>query len=236
MKSLALIAAVCLAGSAYAQAPGRIAYTADGNFHDRDDWGSFPMSQAIAVRAGHANWVVHWNINSHRPESIRSWELQMRDSAGGYGLGYYDCRAYWNDTADDLHAHIMRSTAYDPLWIGLAGPPDNLWLAFQSVPASVRQHVVIVSHSSAYNERTGGQRKLSDIWGVRKVFIPNGNSRLNTKQNRKPWGWLRWSEPFVWNRMEKSGRWDASDATLMGYLIHGERQTSIEDLKRWLGN
>jgi hypothetical protein len=225
-------AVLCLAGSLHAQAPGRIAYTCDGQFHDRDDWGSLPMSQAIAVRAG--RHVDHWNINSHRPETIRSWELQMRTSAEGYGLPYWDCRAFWNGTADDLRAQIMRSTAGNPLWIGLAGPPDIIFTALQGVPASIRQHVTVCSHSSRYNEVTGGQKKLSDCWGVQKIFIPNGNARLNTKQNAGPWKWLRYSEPFVWNRMQKSGRWDASDATLMGYMVHGERQTSIDDLKFWL--
>jgi hypothetical protein len=234
MKPLALIAAVCLACSAYAQAPGRIAYTADGNYHDVDDRSSFPMSQAIAVRAGQAQWVVHWNLNSHCPETIRSWELQMRTSADGYGLPYWNCRAYWNMTAEHLRGEIMRSSADNPLWIGLAGPPDNLFTALQGVPGSVRQHVTVVSHSSRYNEQTGGQKTLADCWGVKTIRIPNGNARLNTKQDARPWKWLRDSEPFVWNRMERSGRWDASDATLMGYMVHGERQTSIDDLKRWL--
>ena len=46
-----------------AKKPGRIAYTADGNAHDQDDWAATPGSLSILAAAGLQDALVHYDYN-----------------------------------------------------------------------------------------------------------------------------------------------------------------------------
>ena len=44
---------------------GRIAYSADGNFNDPDDWAASPVALAIFAEAGVKERLVHFDRPSH---------------------------------------------------------------------------------------------------------------------------------------------------------------------------
>jgi hypothetical protein len=222
--ALAFAAFMFGVGAVHAQ---RIAWTADGNCHDKDDWGSYAMMTLLLKDAGVG--LVHSDINNHVPESIASWESQMRTSASGLGFAYIDCRP----SMDGAVSHL-RSQFSAPLTLCLAGPPEVLWRALQGVPSTTRRNVTVLSHSSPYNE-TSGPHTLSQCTGVNVVKIPNQNQRLNTKQNWGPWYWLRDSRKadlrWVYSRMRASGRADVSDSGMLFYLLYGKSTPTIADYR-----
>lgn len=236
MKFLALIAAACLAASAYAQAPGRFGFDCDGQWHDRDDFAGSAVSLHIIHNSGKADRLTFYGINNHFPETRRAWEREMhRSTTEGPWThsALIDCRDQRTIAIARLRAELATSTADDPYWHGMQGPPDIFYEAHRGVAASALRHVRLYSHSSPYNEQTGGVHSWNEIRYVQKERIPNGNGRLNTK---KQWGpWQGWMHPFDYQRLRAVGRADCSDATVAGWIVHGTRQTSISDLKRWIG-
>ena len=248
--SLAIAASSRLANTAVA-APAplpRIAWTADGNYYDKDDWGSATMALRLLADVGQQYRLVHFDFNSHIPQSSSTWERQMEisvlDSRAPYG---FYAPVFFNDkprsdaAVAHLRAQIIASTpstaggAPGPLNICLAGPPDVLYLALQGVPMSKRAYVRVISHSSRYNETDGGVHTLSQCQGVAVTKIPNQNQRLNTKQNWAPWAFLnnpsRPENQWVYNRMRASGRADVSDSGMMYYLLYGSSTPTPADYK-----
>jgi hypothetical protein len=236
-KSL-LLAAVCLAGSAFAQAPGRFGFDCDGNWWDTDDRAGSAVSLHIIANSGKADRLVFYGFNNHFPESRGWWDREMVRSTvdGPWAHGaLINCRGTGGRSTAiaRLRAELSASTADNPYWHGMQGPPDIFYEAHRGVSASALQYVTLCSHSSRYNEQTGGIHSWDDIRFVRKVRIPNGNQRLNTKNNWQPWN--GWMHQFDRLRLEAVGRADCSDATVAGYIVHGVRQTSISNLKVWIG-
>jgi hypothetical protein len=231
-----LLSGVCLAASAHGQAPGRFGFDCDGNWHDRDDFGGAAVSLHIIHNSGKSGRLVFYGINNHFPETRRAWEQEMhRSTTEGPWThsALIDCRAQRTVAIARLRAELSTSTATDPYWHGQQGPPDIFYEAHRGVSAAALRNVTLISHSSSYNEQSGGVRDWGDIRYVNKVRIPNGNQRLNTKQNWAPWN--GWMHPFDRQRLQAVGRADCSDATVAGWIVHGTRQTSISDLKRWIG-
>jgi hypothetical protein len=248
--SLACTAAVRFTSVAVA-APAplpRIAWTADGNYYDKDDWGSATMAMRLLAGAGQQYRLVHFDFNSHIPQSSSTWEGQMQtsvlDSRGRYGYYssvFFNAKPRSDAAVANLRSCIMLSTtstaggAPGPLNLCLAGPPDILWQALQGVSMSQRRNVRVISHSSAYNESTGGVHTLAECQGVTVVKIPNQNQRLNTKQNWSPWAFLnnssRPENQWVYNRMRASGRADVSDSGMMYYLLYGNSTPTVADYR-----
>lgn len=214
----------------------RVAWTADGNYYDKDDWGSSPMALRLIRDAGMVGKLVHFDYNNHIPQSSWSWEKEMAISCQGAPNGY-NTRTQRQSTINHLRSVIAASSSSNLLVICLAGPPDNLYEALQGVPMITRKYVTVVSHSSKYNETTGGVHTLAQCTGVAVVKIPNQNQRLNTQQNWAPWWWLTNTHPdnqFVYDRMRKSGRADVSDSGMMYYVLYGNSTPTITDFRRKL--
>jgi hypothetical protein len=248
--SLAVAASSSLGGAAVAAISPRlrIAWTADGNYHDKDDWGSAPMALRLLAGARQQHRLVHFDFNSHIPQSSYTWERQMEISVmdSRPRFGYY-APVFFNDkprndaAVANLRAEIMDSTASTdggapgPLIVCLAGPPDVLYFALKGVPMSIRRYVRVISHSSRYNEVEGGVYTLAQCQGVSVTKITNQNQRLNTKQNLAPWDFLnnpnRPENQWVYNRMRASGRADVSDSGMMYYVLYGNSTPTVADYK-----
>jgi hypothetical protein len=248
--SLAIAASARFASTAVAAAARlqRIAWTADGNYYDKDDWGSAPMALRLLAGARQQYRLVHFDFNSHIPQSSSTWQRQMEisvmDSRPRFG---YHAPVFFNDkprndaAVANLRAEIMDSTASTdggapgPLIVCLAGPPDVLYLALKGVPTSKRRYVRVISHSSRYNEVDGGVYSLAQCQGVSVTKIPNQNQRLNTKQNWAPWAFLnnpnRPENQWVYRRMRASGRADVSDSGMMYYVLYGKSTPTVADYR-----
>jgi hypothetical protein len=78
----ACIAASCLSTTALArsgpfdgkQFHGRIAWSADGNYNDEDDWAASPLALAIFAAVGVKDQVVHFDYNSIMNNTDAEWE------------------------------------------------------------------------------------------------------------------------------------------------------------------
>jgi hypothetical protein len=232
----AMLAALLVASKCDAQAPGRFGFDCDGNWHDRDDFAGSAISLHIVANAGASGRMVYFGINNHFPETRREWQNEMHNSTTRGPWAHpaiVDCRASRSTAVSRLRSLLASSTAANPYWHGMQGPPDIFYDAHRGVAASALRTVRLVSHSSSYNEQTGGVHSWDEIRYVEKKRIPNGNDRLNTRQNWAPWN--GWMVPFDRQRLGAVGRADCSDATVAGYLVHGRTQTSIADLKLWIG-
>jgi hypothetical protein len=53
---------------------GRIAYSADGNHNDPDDWAASLVALAIFAEAGLNDRLVHFHYNCILPETNAEWE------------------------------------------------------------------------------------------------------------------------------------------------------------------
>src|ERR687898_311106 len=104
---------VCLAGICWhpmtrclAQGPyeggkfkGRIAYSADGNHNDQDDWAASPVALAILAECGLRDRLVHFDYNCILPKTDPEWEKIHAESVLGTAERYrydrklfHDCR------------------------------------------------------------------------------------------------------------------------------------------------
>jgi hypothetical protein len=231
---------MCLASPAFGD---RYIVDMDGNYLDKDDWGACAMISAVMESQG--RYCQFLAINNHVPETVSSWQLEMRSSAlgGSSRFGPFrvvDYRVSADNGVGQLRAAMRESTSTNKLYISLNGPAEMIWRALNQgggVPTATRQYVTVVGHSSDYNSNSG-PHKLSQCTGIKTVQIQNGNINLNTQQNWSPWAWLKTSgDPdlqWVHARMKKSGRADVSDTCTVVYILTGNRTCDINYLKAML--
>ncbi len=153
-----------------AKKPGRIAYTADGNAHDQDDWAATPGSLSILAAAGLQDALVHYDYNDNTADHTgvfpMSFTQEMRDSVTNaiYFFGYdvkdtvgkttdsifYDVSLYEQNAIDHLASEIEKSTEDDPLYIILGGPAEIVYQAMEKAEKG-KDHIMVISHSQ-WNE------------------------------------------------------------------------------------
>ena len=159
------------ASSGYdAAKPGRIAYTADGNAHDQDDWAATPASLSILSAAGLQDALVHYDYNDNTADHTdvfpMSFTQEMRDSVTNavYFFGYdvqdivgettdsifYDVSLYEQNAIDHLASEIEKSTEDDPLYIILGGPAEIVYQAMEKAEKG-KEYIMVISHSQ-WNE------------------------------------------------------------------------------------
>src|SRR4051812_33406617 len=100
---------------------GRIAYSADGNHNDPDDWAASPIALAIFAESGIKDRLVHFDYNCILPATDAEWEKAHAESvlgaAGRYGYDrsvFFDCRRNLDGAAASLIGAINASSADDP--------------------------------------------------------------------------------------------------------------------------
>ncbi len=181
--------------------PGRIAYTADGNAHDQDDWAATPASLSILSAAGLQGALVHYDYNDNTADHTdvfpMSFTQEMRDSVtnAAYFFGYdvedlvgettdsifYDVSLYEQNAIDHLASEIEKSTEDDPLYIILGGPAEIVYQAMEKAEKG-KEYVTVISHSqwNEWAEADGSwcKRGLKDGLHTLEqcgVSIENGN-------------------------------------------------------------
>src|ERR671925_499489 len=67
---------------------GRIAWSADGNHNDEDDWAASPVALAIFAESGVKDKLVHFDYNSILPKTDPEWEKIHEESVLGAAERY----------------------------------------------------------------------------------------------------------------------------------------------------
>ena len=181
--------------------PGRIAYTADGNAHDQDDWAATPGSLSILAAAGLQDALVHYDYNDNTADHTGVFPMrftqEMRDSVtkAVYFFGYdvedtvgkttdsifYNVSLYEQNAIDHLASEIEKSTEEDPLYIILGGPAEIVYQAMEKAEKG-KDHIMVISHSEwnewAEADGTWCKRGLKDGLHTLEqcgITIENGN-------------------------------------------------------------
>lgn len=234
---------------------GRIALSYDGN-NDPDDVGALPAALTMIAKAGFADRVVHVHYNSQVWKD--NWKNdQMHTSAtegaarfeGMEVSNFFDAEAIYSESDrddnalnDHLAAAIDASSEDDPLWLLVAGPYEVVWRAARQSDPAKRQYVRIISHSNINdtNDGEGSGHTRSDVedLGFEVIDIPDQNGGFSTHKDFGPWQWMKnHDDPdvrWVYERMEIAGRGgkaDISDAGMAFYLMTGEKEGGIDDLR-----
>jgi predicted amidohydrolase len=237
---------------------GRIAYSADGNHNDPDDWIASPMALAILAQAGLKDRLVHFDYNCILPQTDAEWEkihaASVLGAAERYGYDkalFHDCRQNVDAAVASLAKAIDASTADDPLYFVVAGPMEVPLRAIQKTQPASREHVYCISHSrwndgfaSGY-KFTNTKRSVIEA-GVNWVQIRDQNRLLSNSPYGKPaapeafspWHWMRDSADtrlaWLFERMLVSTRPDPSDAGMMYFLVTGDEEADPAKLRRLL--
>jgi hypothetical protein len=237
---------------------GRIAWSADGNHNDPDDWIASPVALAIFAQAGVRDRLVHFDYNCILPQTNPEWERIHAESVLGaaerYGYDrarFHDCRKDRDAAVDSIARAINGASAASPLYFIIAGPMEVPFLGIQKSEPDKRKFVYCISHSQ-WNDGFGARytfthTKRSVIpTGVHWVQIQDQNRLLSRSRYGRPaqpeefgpYFWMRDSDDprvrFLWERMLVSTRPDPSDAGMAYFLVTGDEQADPDKLKRLL--
>jgi hypothetical protein len=146
---------------------GRIAYSADGNHNDPDDWIASPVALAILAEAGLKDRLVHFDYNCILPLTDPEWEKTHAASVLGaaerYGFDrsvFFDCRKNLDAAIASIAKAINDSSAQNPLYFIIAGPMEVPYRGIQKSDPARRQFVYCISHSR-WNDGFASRYKFS---------------------------------------------------------------------------
>lgn len=239
---------------------GRIAYSADGNHNDPDDWIASPVALAIFAEAGLKDRLVHFSYNNILPQTDPEWEKKHADgvlgAAARYGYDksvFFDCRKDLAGAVASITKAVNASSAENPLYFIIAGPMEVPYLGIEKSDPTKRPFVYAISHSRWNDGYASGYKfthpKRSVIeQGVHWVQICDqnrllsfgryGRSSLEAMDEFKPYFWMRdSSDPklkFLWERMLVSMRPDPSDAGMAWFLATGDETCDPVKLRKLL--
>ncbi|MCG8698107.1 MAG: thrombospondin type 3 repeat-containing protein [Bacteroidales bacterium] len=219
---------------------GRIAFSSDGNQHDKDDWGATAMSLAILHYAGLSPIMVHYDHSDHIGNNNGNWEKEMIEAAfGGAKRFGFDTTRVFNDQKEmpaaiqNFKAEAMKSSASNPLWFICAGPMHVPYECLNAVPQEYLQYIYCISHST-WNEKHADAQN-SHTWADMKADFPdvtfhdiidqnssNGDFDFNSPDAK--WYWLRDSSNPDWKWLyerDDKNSYDVSDAGMTWWLITG---------------
>ena len=197
---------------------GRIAWSADGNFNDEDDWASSPIALAIFAEAGVKDKLVHFEYNNIMPITDKQWEkhheVSVLGAAERYGYRnsvFYNAQKDLDGAVNSIADAVNASSADNPLYFVLAGPMEIPVLGIQKSDPSKRKFVYCISHN-AWNDGYMGyvERHLDgevkeynkrDVikLGVNWIQIPNQDLLATSprgsisfiEEEWEPWYWMR---------------------------------------------
>jgi hypothetical protein len=238
---------------------GRIAWSADGNFNDPDDWIASPVALAIFAQCGLQDRLVHFDNNCILPRTDPEWEQINTESVMGAAERYGYDRAVFHDCQQDKGAAIASiarainaSTADEPLYFVMAGPMEVPCLGIRASDAERRRFVYCISHSRwndgfssqvRHDYFTFNKRGVIES-GVNWVQIQDQNRLLSKSRYGQParpeefapYFWMRDSRDarvrFLWDRMQVSTRPDPSDAGMAYFLVSGDEEADPDKFQR----
>ncbi len=236
---------------------GRIAYSADGNFNDEDDWAASAFALAIFHEFGVQDQLVHFDYNCILPHSDPKWEKEHQESIEGaiqhYGYSpdiFFDCQKALDAAVENIADAINSSTADDPLYFILAGPMEVPYMGIEKSDPAKRKFVYCISHNRwndgyASADLVNHNKRHVIPTGVTWVQIADQNRFLSTGpfgrpsqgEEWKPWQWLdtdRNDLGFLWQRLQATTRADCSDSGMAYFLMTGDEEVTIPKFQKLL--
>ena len=229
----------------------RIAYSADGNQHDKDDWHASVLALALLAENDLKERLVHFDYNSHLGDNNPDMEAIHKGNVMGAVQRYgYDPSVFFNDQADidaslaSIAAAINASSADNPLFLISAGPMEVSYRGLAAADPDKRQYVNMVSHSN-WNDNHSDTDQLNHTWNDIISDFPVNNYHISDQNSTAfrstplEWEWLKLENHGEWlyeavATMEKAG--DASDAGMIYYVITGAQELGqyarMEDIQR----
>jgi hypothetical protein len=239
---------------------GRIAWSADGNFNDEDDWAASPVALAIFAEFGMQQKLLHFDYNCILPKTDAKWEkiheVGVLGAAERYGFDlskFHDCQKDLNAAVQSIADAINASSADDPLYFILAGPMEVPFLGIQQSDPAKRQYVYCISHNNWNDGYASGElveHNKRDVipMGVKWIQITDQNPLLATSRYGRPakpeewlpWDWMKDSAEanvqFLYERMQATTRADCSDAGMAWFLMTGNERPTPENLNQALNH
>jgi hypothetical protein len=238
---------------------GRIAYSADGNHNDPDDWAASPLALAIFAEAGVTDRLVHFDYNSILPLTNPNWETRHAECVLGaaerYGFDksvFFDCQKNLDQAIASIARTINDSSAEDPLYFIIAGPMEVPFRGIQMSDPEKRKFAYCISHSR-WNDGFASNYKFTFTkrnvieQDVHWVQIRDQNPLLSLSSYGRParpeefagFFWMRDSRDprvrFLWERMVISTRPDPSDAGMAYFLVTGDEDCDPAKLEQLVG-
>lgn len=226
-------------------AAARIAYSADGNVHDKDDLCATAMTLSVAAEAGAKNRVVHVDYNNHLGRNGGGQANKHRQNifkmARHYGYNtnkFFDDRFQLGAAINNLKNEINKSSANNQLDLICAGPMETCWRGINAANPAKRRFVRVISHSR-WNNRHADTPQLRHTWNdicrdfdVTCKSIPNQNGQAY-KSNVNQWRWLtskgqRGNDLFNITQVKRG---DCSDAGMMHFSVTGNQRPSMNDVR-----
>jgi hypothetical protein len=237
---------------------GRIAYSADGNHNDPDDWAASPVVLALFAEFGVKDRLVHFDYNSILPLTNEEWEKRHAESVLGaaerYGYErkrFLDCRRNLEAAVAGITQAVNESTEANPLYFIVAGPMQVPVMGILKSKPEARKHVRVISHShwndglaTSYSFKNTKRDVIA--LGVHWIQIQDQNRLLAFGRYGKPapaeefgpYFWMRDSTDakvrFLWDRMVVSRRPDPSDSGMAYFLMTGDEEATPEKYRRVL--
>jgi hypothetical protein len=219
---------------------GRIAFSSDGNQHDKDDWGATAMSLAMLHYAGLGDKLVHYDHSNHMGNNNARWEQKMIESAKGgatrFGLDttiVFNAQTEAEKAIANFKKQAEMSSKSNPLWFICAGPMEMPYRALSAVKKSKLKYVYCISHST-WNEKHNDAENYHTWEDMKRDFpqvtfynIIDQNSSDGVDDFNTPdykWFWLKNSTNPNWQwlfAMDDKKGYDVSDAGMTWWLITG---------------
>jgi hypothetical protein len=237
---------------------GRIAYSADGNYNDEDDWAASAVALAILAECGVKDKLVHFDYNCILAKTDPAWEKQHTTSVLGaaerYGYPksvFHDCQKNREGAVASIKRAINASSADDPLYYIVAGPVEIPYLGIRASDPARRAFVYCISHNRwndgyASADLVNHNKRHVIPLGITWVQITDQNQFLSTSRygrpanpdEWRPWHWMRDSDDakvrFLWDRMQATTRADCSDSGMAYFLMTGDEEAEIPKVRALL--
>ena len=216
----------------------RIAYSADGNQHDADDWHASPLVLAMLAEAGLKDRLVHFDYNNHLGihEVNGMGDTHETNVLGAVQNYAYDPNIFYNDENDvtgavaSIAAAVDASSPSSPLYMVCAGPMEVCYRGIDAGDNTKEEFVTIVSHSN-WNDKHADMPEMTRTWtdmvadfNVKVARISDQNETA-FKSMPAEWEWLKQRNHGQWlydavATDKKAG--DASDAGMVYYVMTDE--------------
>lgn len=226
---------------ATASASYRIAYSADGNQHDPDDWHASVLALAMIDAAGQKHRLVHFDYNNHLGANDAKMARRHRKNVMGAvrRLGYpagrfFDNQSNHRGAVRSIARAITRSTGGSRLYLICAGPMEVCYRGIKAARRDKHRFVTVVSHSWWNENHTHNaqlQRRWSDIlrdFAVQGVQIADQNHTA-FRSHPNAWNWLKQQRHGDWLHRavaRSAGAGDASDAGMAYHVLQGRTKAS----------
>ncbi len=242
----------------------RVAWSADGNENDVDDWHASPMALAILAHAGFKDRLVHFDYNNilgwNNPDWAKKHEEAVLGAQSRYGYNravFYNDQNNLNGAINSISNAVNNSTSSNRLYLICAGPMEVCWQGINQAQDSKEQYVTVISHSTwndtctkssgSCKQASGLSHSLTDIERDFDVKITKIRDQNKTAFFSSPssWSWLKEIKPngqWLYEAITIDGKaqygppGDASDAGMMWYHVINHDNPTMSQIEAFFKN